>query len=75
MGYAIVIWPVSALRMANKAQAELYAAISRDGGTHKSVERMQTRAELYATIGLHDYEALDSSIVQTVVPAGMPQSK
>ena len=73
MGYAMVIWPVSSLRMANKAQAELYAAISRDGGTHKVVERMQTRAELYAAIGLHDYEALDSSIVQTVVPAGMPQ--
>ncbi|WP_426613701.1 methylisocitrate lyase [Bradyrhizobium sp. McL0616] len=75
MGYAMVIWPVSSLRMANKAQAELYAAISRDGGTHKVVEQMQTRAELYATIGLHDYEALDSSIVQTVIPAGMPQHK
>lgn len=73
MGYAMVIWPVSSLRVANKAQAELYAAIARDGGTHKVVERMQTRAELYATIGLHDYEALDSSIVQTIVPAGMPQ--
>ncbi|MBR0706318.1 MULTISPECIES: methylisocitrate lyase [Bradyrhizobium] len=73
MGYAMVIWPVSSLRVANKAQAELYAAISRDGGTHGVVERMQTRAELYATIGLHAYEALDSSIVQTVVPAGMPQ--
>jgi len=73
MGYAMVIWPVSSLRMANKAQADLYAAISRDGGTHKVVERMQTRAELYATIGLHDYEALDSSIVQTIVPSSMPQ--
>ena len=58
MGYAMVIWPVSALRMANKAQAELYAAISRDGGSHKIVERMRTRAELYAMIGLHDYEVL-----------------
>lgn len=75
MGYAMVIWPVSSLRMANKAQAELYAAIARDGGTHKIVERMQTRAELYATIGLHNYEALDSSIVQTIVPAGMPQRR
>jgi len=35
--------------------------------------RMQTRAELYATIGLHDYEALDASIVQTIVPERMPQ--
>jgi len=73
MGYAMVIWPVSALRVANKAQAELYAAIARDGGTHKVVDRMQTRAELYATIGLHEYEALDASIVQTIIPQGMPQ--
>ena len=27
MGYKMVIWPVSSLRVANKAQAELYAAI------------------------------------------------
>jgi methylisocitrate lyase len=73
MGYAMVIWPVSSLRVANKAQDELYRAIVRDGGTHKMIDRMQTRAKLYATIGLHDYEALDASIVQTIVPEGMPQ--
>jgi methylisocitrate lyase len=73
MGYSMVIWPVSSLRVANKAQQQLYAAIARDGGTHKVVDQMQTRAELYATIGLHDYEALDASIVQTIVPEGMPQ--
>jgi methylisocitrate lyase len=73
MGYSMVIWPVSSLRVANKAQAELYAAIRRDGGTQKMVDRMQTRAELYATIGYGDYEALDASIVKTVVPQGMPQ--
>ena len=73
MGYRMVIWPVSALRVASRAQAELYAAIARDGGTQNQVERMQTRAELYAAIGYHDYEALDASIVQTVIPTGMPQ--
>jgi methylisocitrate lyase len=73
MGYAMVIWPVSHLRVANKAMAELYGAIRRDGGTHKLVERMQTRAELYATIGYHEYEALDASLVATVVPEAMPQ--
>jgi methylisocitrate lyase len=73
MGYAMVIWPVSSLRVANKAQAELYSAIARDGGTHGMVERMQTRKELYDTIGLHEYEALDASIVQTIVPEAMPQ--
>ena len=50
MGYKMVIWPVSSLRIANKAQEELYAAIRRDGGTQNMVDRMQTRAELYATI-------------------------
>src|SRR5579883_3553514 len=73
MGYKMVIWPVSALRVANKAQEELYAAIRRDGGTQNMIERMQTRTELYATIGYHDYEALDASIVRTVIPQGMPQ--
>jgi len=64
----MVIWPVSSLRVANKAQARLYAAIRRDGGTKKMLEEMQTRAELYDTIGYHDYEALDASIVASVVP-------
>jgi methylisocitrate lyase len=73
MGYRMVIWPVSAFRVANKAQARLYAAIKRDGGTQNMLGEMQTRAELYETIGYHQYEALDSSIVQTVVPQGMPQ--
>ena len=73
MGYRMVIWPVSAFRVANKAQAALYAAIRRDGGTQKMVDRMQTRTELYETIGYHEYEALDASIVATVIPQGMPQ--
>jgi len=73
MGYKMVIWPVSSLRVANKAQAELYAAIRRDGGAHAMVDRMQTRAELYETIGLHEYEALDASIVRTIVPDPVPQ--
>ncbi|OWK33063.1 methylisocitrate lyase [Sphingomonas mucosissima] len=72
MGYKMVIWPVSSLRVANKAQAELYASIKENGGTHKYVDRMQTRQELYDTIGLHDFEELDASIIKTVVPV-MPQ--
>ncbi len=73
MGYKMVIWPVSSLRVANKAQEELYQSIRRDGGTHNMADRMQTRAELYAAIGYHDYEALDASIVTTVIPQAMPQ--
>lgn len=72
MGYKMVIWPVSSLRVANKAQAELYASIKEHGGTHKYVDRMQTRQELYDTIGLHEFEELDASIIKTIVPV-MPQ--
>jgi methylisocitrate lyase len=69
MGYRMVIWPVSSLRVANKAQANLFAALKRDGGTHNLTGEMQTRAELYELIGLKDYEALDASIVETIVPS------
>lgn len=68
MGYRMVIWPVSSLRVANKAQETLYATLAADGSTKAMVPEMQTRAELYATIGLADYEALDASIVATIVP-------
>jgi methylisocitrate lyase len=74
MGYAMVIWPVSHLRVAAKAMEGLYAAITRDGGTQKMVDAMQTRAELYETIRYHEYEALDASLVRTIVPEGMPQT-
>ncbi|MDB5572286.1 MAG: methylisocitrate lyase [Hyphomicrobiales bacterium] len=68
MGYKMVIWPVSALRVAARAQRDLYEAIARDGEARAMVDRMLTRAELYETIGYHDYEALDASIVKTVTP-------
>ncbi len=73
MGYRMVIWPVTSLRVAAKAQEDLYAAIARDGGAQGMIDRMQTRAELYATIDYAAYESLDASIAKTVVPTGMPQ--
>lgn len=68
MGYRMVIWPVSSLRVANKAQERLYAVLRRDGSTKAMLGDMQIRAELYETIGLKDFEALDASIVATVLP-------
>ncbi len=68
-GYAMVIWPVSALRVAAKAQAELYEVIARDGATTAMLPRMQTRAELYETIGYFDYEALDGQIARSALPS------
>ena len=68
MGYRMVIWPVSALRIAAKAHEELYATIAREGGPKSLIGRMQTRQELYETIAYADYETLDASIVKSVVP-------
>ena len=74
MGYAMVIWPVSHLRVAAKGMEELYASIREHGGTHRMVDRMQTRAELYETIDYHAYESLDATLIRTVIPEAMPQS-
>jgi methylisocitrate lyase len=73
LGYKMVIWPVSALRVAAKAHDELYSVIRRQGWTKSMLDRMQTRAELYSTIGYHDYEDLDSSIVRSLIPNGNPE--
>ena len=68
LGYDMVIWPVSSLRVANKAQEKLYAALARDGATTAMIPEMQTRKELYETIGLNSFEALDRSIAASVAP-------
>jgi methylisocitrate lyase len=65
MGYKIVIWPVSSLRVAAKAQEALYRKIAQDGGVGTMIEHMQTRAELYQTISYNDYELLDAEIAGT----------
>lgn len=68
LGYDMVIWPVSSLRMANRAQERLYTALARDGATTTLLPEMQTRAELYDLIGLNAFEALDRSIAQSALP-------
>jgi methylisocitrate lyase len=75
MGYKMVIWPVSSMRVASKAQELLYEAIKRDGGTQNRLEAMQTRKELYAAIDYYGYERLDASLVETITPEGMPQRR
>jgi len=73
LGYKMVIWPVSALRMAAKAHEELYATLRDTGWAKPVVDRMQTRAELYMAIGYHDYEELDGTIARSLVPNGNPE--
>jgi methylisocitrate lyase len=56
--------------MAARAHADLYATLRDTGWAKPVVERMQTRAELYATIGYHEYEELDGSIARSLIPGG-----
>ncbi len=67
-GVAIVIWPVSSLRIAAKAMEAFYAALKADDTTEPQLDVMLTRKRLYELIGYHDYEALDRSIVASVPP-------
>jgi methylisocitrate lyase len=68
MGYRMVIWPVSALRVAARAQERLYETIRREDGPRSMIGEMQTRQQLYETISYSDYEALDASIISTILP-------
>ncbi len=68
LGFDIVIWPVSSLRVAAKAMTGLYAHIREEGGTVGLLDAMQTRAELYDTISYFDYEELDGSVARSVLP-------
>jgi methylisocitrate lyase len=68
LGYGIVIWPVSSLRVAAKAAQDLYVELARTGETKNRLDRMLTRAELYELIGYSAVEALDGSIALSTVP-------
>lgn len=68
LGYSIVIWPISALRVAARAVEAFYADLARTGAQGAWVERMLTRRELYALIRYQDYEALDDSVARSVLP-------
>jgi len=50
-GIAMALYPLSASRAAAAASLEVYSALRRDGTQRYVVGKMQTRAELYATLG------------------------
>jgi methylisocitrate lyase len=68
MGYQMVIWPVSSLRISAKASESIYATIRDKGSTESLLPQMQTRAELYDLIGYHEFESLDQSIAKSIIP-------
>ncbi|GAB2889335.1 hypothetical protein GCM10027093_25270 [Paraburkholderia jirisanensis] len=53
---SLVLYPLSAFRAMNKAAENVYRTIRRDGTQQAVVDTMQTRAELYESIGYYAYE-------------------
>ena len=67
-GYEMVIFPVTALRMAAQAYVRTYETLLKTGTQTSLLEAMQTRKALYETIRYDDYEALDERIAKSVLP-------
>ncbi len=53
---AMALYPLSAFRAMNKAAETVYQAVRKDGTQKNVVSMMQTRQELYDSIGYWDYE-------------------
>ncbi|MBM3220114.1 MAG: methylisocitrate lyase [Candidatus Rokubacteria bacterium] len=68
LGYRMVIWPATALRIAARAMEDCYAELAKRGTQQALLDRMQSRRELYDVIRYEDYEALDATIAKSVVP-------
>ena len=62
LGFNIVIYPVSSLRLAMKAIEDAFAKIKTDGTQAGVVDRMQTRKRLYELIRYEQYSAFDRDI-------------
>ncbi len=59
-GVGMILYPLSAFRAMNKAAANVYETIRRDGTQSGLIDSMQSRDELYERINYHAFEkALD----------------
>lgn len=59
MGYAMVLFPLTAFRVAMKAAEEALRTLHAAGHQRELLPRMQTRAELYDVLDYPGYEARD----------------
>jgi methylisocitrate lyase len=65
-GVAMALYPLSAFRAMNKAAQTVYETLRKDGSQRSVVPMMQTRKELYDSIGYWEYEQkLDALFART----------
>jgi methylisocitrate lyase len=62
MGYKMIIFPVSTLRIAMKATENFLRDLKAEGTQKDMLERMQTRQELYDLIEYDKYAELDQTV-------------
>lgn len=55
-GVGLILYPLSAFRAANKAALNVFETIRKEGSQKSALPTMQTRAELYDSIGYYGYE-------------------
>ena len=71
LGFELVIYPVSSLRVAAATMRDFYKSLLQNGSASQFKEKMMTRAELYEVIDYHQYEELDKNIVKSEVPTSI----
>jgi methylisocitrate lyase len=62
LGFNLVIYPVTTLRLAMGAIEDGLRTILADGSQNALIDRMQTRARLYELLGYEDYTAFDTDV-------------
>ena len=70
MGYQMVIYPVTSLRVAAKAYERIFQLIKEQGTQKEGLDDMQTRSELYSTISYYEFEGMDQEIAKTLLSKG-----
>ncbi|SEA80197.1 carboxyvinyl-carboxyphosphonate phosphorylmutase [Desulfuromusa kysingii] len=65
LGYKMLIWPVSSLRIAAGAMETFYNQLFENGTAKPQLEKMLTRKRLYQVLDYEGYEALDSAILKS----------
>ena len=61
-GYNIAIFPVTSLRLANKAVEDGFKKLKEDGTNAQIVDLMQTRKRLYELLHYEDYNKFDQNL-------------
>lgn len=65
LGYRLVLFPVTALRMATKAIEQMLLELRRHGSQRALIDRMLTRQQLYDLLRYEDYEQRDRQFHST----------